>query len=54
MKTQHIDHATHLGPFGRAALLLTLRAAQRLDTLIYHLSGGRTDAPIAWLVMSRS
>lgn len=51
MKTKRIDHAAKLGPLGRLAILTTLRAAQWLDTLIHHLSGGRTDAPIAWLVM---
>lgn len=54
MKRKRIDHATRLGPLGRLALLTTLRAAQRLDTVLHHVTGGRTDSPIAWLVMFRS
>ena len=54
MRATHIDHAHRLGPLGRLALIAALHAAQWLDTLLHHLTGGRTDAPIAWLLISRT
>ena len=49
-----LDHATRFGPFGRTVLLLTLTVARWADNVIHCLSGGRTDAPLAWLVITRT